>query len=133
MQRIRNLDINKTDRVYKMSSGRMLKVRVLKDKVLKNEVSFIVSCSHVDKKGKALETKTGHCLAPPFVVTIPIDAKEHPIDIIKKQIEGHTFTKRDEKTGIDKTTVIKGRLEEDDKFFANMKVLNNLEKDWSES
>lgn len=124
MKRIRNLDINKTDRVYKMASGRMLKVRILKKDVLKKDVSFTVSCSHVDKKGKAFKTETGHCLAPPFVVTIPVDSKEHPIDVIKKQIEGHTFTKNGKKT------IIKGRLEEDDNFFANLKVLNNLENDW---
>lgn len=159
MERINGLDINKTDRVYKMQSGRMLKVRVLKLKVLPTCVSFIISCSHVDEKGKALfilnevedgvevpvesidntdddnppEQEVSYILAPPFTVTIPFDTLENPVDILTKQIEGHSFTKADLETGVDKETVVPGRLEIDDSVFKTMEDLNNLEKNWSES
>jgi len=138
MERINGLDINKTDRVYKMASDRMLKVRVLKNKVLPTCVSFIISCSHVDEKGKALVIlnegeDSSYLLAPPHSVTIPFDTLENPMDILTRQIEGHSFTKHDLETGIDKTTVLKGRLEIDDSVFKTMEDLNNFEKGWSES
>lgn len=149
MERIEGLDINKTDRVYKMASGRLLKVRVLKNKVLPTCVSFIISCSHVDEKGKALvilnegeddieipledidddnppEKEISYVLAPEYSVTIPFDTLENPMIILEREIMGHKFTKNDVET------VLKGRLEIDDSVFKTMEDLNNLEKDWSE-
>jgi len=134
MERINGLDINKTDRVYKMESGRMIKIRVLKKEVLKECASFTISCFHVDEKGKALIIVNecedlSHVLAPPHVVTIPFNAIENPIDVLQKQINGYTFTKTID--GKEVETVIKGRLEIDDAVFKTMEDLNNLEEQWS--
>jgi len=85
MKRIKGLDINETDRVYEMSSGVFIKVRVLKHEVKAGFVSFKISCSDCDDKGKAMPCVDGHVLGQETVLSIPVGSK-NPMETLEKAV-----------------------------------------------